>query len=98
MIFRAMYQDYCRDVVIGAFERSEDGKRRIFRWGKPECVEHDSSDYQPSLTFRYEDAQGLVDALYELGLRPTGAKPQNETIAALGYHLEDMRRLVFKNK
>lgn len=41
--------------------------------------------------------QAILDACWEYGMRPTGFKNSNDETAAIKYHLEDMRMLVFKN-
>lgn len=41
--------------------------------------------------------QGVLDAAWELGLRPVGYKDVESEAKATRYHLEDMRRLVFKD-
>lgn len=37
--------------------------------------------------------QAMMDAAWEMGLRPKGMKDQRDELAAVRYHLEDMRRL-----
>lgn len=43
-----------------------------------------------------EFLQALTDAIAEFGIVPSGHLPPREEIAAVKYHLEDMRALVFK--
>jgi len=45
-----------------------------------------------------ESAQSIVDELHRLGFRPTTKEPPQGELAATKYHLEDMRRLVFKEE
>jgi len=45
----------------------------------------------PSFVLRYEEAQGLMDQLWDCGLRPS----EGNAGTATQKHLEDMRRLVF---
>ena len=40
--------------------------------------------------------QAMVDLGHKLGLTPTGAEDRSKEIAALRYHLEDMRKLALK--
>lgn len=49
-------------------------------------------------TFRLEmaEAQLLMDDLWNAGLRPTEGHGSAGALAAVKYHLEDMRALVFK--
>lgn len=41
--------------------------------------------------------QAILDACWGYGLRPTGFKSIADETSAIKYHLEDMRRLVFKD-
>lgn len=98
MEFRAQSWDYMNSVKIAAFV--ENFERRYI--AKP--VVSEMAPYgegtlgEATMTLDMKDAQSLMDALYSCGLRPRDAKPQDKTIEAMSYHLEDMRRLVFKGK
>lgn len=59
-------------------------------------VEQGSARETPLLDLREEDAQQLMDELYHAGVRPSQAAGSAGQIDAVKYHLEDMRRLVFK--
>lgn len=51
-----------------------------------------------TLTFEMDLVQSLFNALWNIGIRPS--EPQRDhggELAALRFHLEDMRRLVFKD-
>ncbi len=50
----------------------------------------------PSMYLEREEAQELIDALYSAGLRPSQAAGSAGQLSATLYHLEDMRKLVFK--
>lgn len=50
----------------------------------------------PALCLTEEDAQRLIDAMWDAGLRPTGSHGSAGQLAATELHLEDMRRLVFQ--
>ena len=41
-------------------------------------------------------AQSLFDALWKVGFRPHNGESSQAHVEALKYHLEDMRKLVFK--
>ncbi len=49
-------------------------------------------------TFSLDDAgtQRLFDQLWDMGFRPADGTGNSGHIAALKYHLEDLRKLVFK--
>lgn len=53
----------------------------------------------PSLfTISNEQIQQLMNELWNLGIRPTNGAGDNNAFEAVKYHLEDMRKLVFKDK
>ena len=45
-----------------------------------------------------EDAQVLMDDLWHCGIRPTEGSGSAGSLKATEYHLEDMRKLVFKEE
>jgi hypothetical protein len=55
---------------------------------------------QPTIQIHRRDSaeflQNLMDQLWMMGIRPAGRKAADEQVKAIQYHLEDMRRLVFK--
>lgn len=51
---------------------------------------------EPCITLLREEAQSWIDALYSVGLRPSQAVGSAGQLDAVKYHLEDMRKLVFK--
>ena len=53
---------------------------------------------EPSFKMNYEDAQRFMDDLWECGLRPSEGTGSAGALAATQKHLEDMRKLVFKNE
>jgi hypothetical protein len=52
----------------------------------------------PSFELQYEDAQTLMDDLWQAGLRPTEGSGSAGALAATQRHLEDMRTLVFSKE
>lgn len=53
---------------------------------------------EPTARLKQEDFQQLCDELYRLGFRPSDQKDPNGELAATKYHLEDMRKLAFKDE
>jgi hypothetical protein len=51
---------------------------------------------EPSFSLNREDAQSLMDNLWNCGLRPTEGAGSAGALSATQNHLEDMRRLVFE--
>lgn len=60
-----------------------------------ECKPGDTVD--PFLYLSREEAQNLVNQLYAAGIQPEQGKGSAGQLAAIKYHLEDMRKLVFKD-
>ncbi len=52
---------------------------------------------QPSFTLEREEVQALFDQLWQQGYRPKDGTGNSGHVAAIQYHLEDMRKLVFVN-
>lgn len=52
----------------------------------------------PCLRLPFDAAQKLMDELWHAGVRPAQTIGTVGQTDAIKYHLEDMRRLVFKNK
>jgi hypothetical protein len=62
-------------------------------WG-PENPD-DGSWHEPTVKMRPEDAQHLMDNLWQAGLRPAQGQQSEGAMAAQTRHLEDMRSLAF---
>ena len=58
----------------------------------------DSDDRQtpPMMQLQAGQAQLLIDALWDVGLRPTQGKQSEGQVAATERHLHDMRAIVFE--
>lgn len=56
--------------------------------------EDEGLNVQPAFTLRMEEAQRLMDQLWDCGLRPTEGTGSAGAMAATQRHLEDMRKLV----
>lgn len=54
--------------------------------------------FEPILILRPDEAQALVDELWDCGLRPSEGSGSAGSLAATQRHLEDMRALVFKRE
>jgi hypothetical protein len=50
------------------------------------------------MTLSEDDMQAMFNQMWALGFRPLDGTGNSGHIAALEYHLEDMRKLVFKEK
>lgn len=77
------------------FFDDEHGK---FLVAKPlEMVEREEFTYsEPTARLQKEEAQELMDSLWQCGLRPSEGSGSAGALAATQKHLEDMRALVFE--
>lgn len=93
--FSATREIWSNDIAIRIGERNGDGE---FSVAKPIVMERIPSGafVEPCLRIPFEDAQALIDELWQAGLRPSQSLGSVGQIDAVKYHLEDMRRLVFK--
>jgi hypothetical protein len=51
---------------------------------------------QPTLRLPLDAAQRLMDELWQAGVKPSQSIGSTGQVEAIKYHLEDMRKLVFK--
>jgi len=83
--------------AVRFFHVTEDRKYQIFytleRRGREPGLQSDAS-----LSLSPKLAQDLMNGLWNAGFRPNDGEGSGGHIAALKYHLEDMRKLVFKEK
>ena len=90
-----------RGTKIYIYNEKPDGSIEIF---KPVTLEAESlepaEEAQPTLTFdrRMGDVflREFANALIVAGYKPDEIKSHDKQVEAIKYHLEDMRRLVFK--
>ena len=52
----------------------------------------------PLLDLTKDELQKWMDELWTLGIRPSNGSGDGNAIEAIRYHLQDMRKLVFKDK
>lgn len=52
----------------------------------------------PCMTITRDSAQDLMDALWDVGIRPTDGTGSTGQLQATERHLEDMRQLVFRGR
>lgn len=86
---------WTRKIDFLVTETTPDGKRA---YGKTVIMEvKDEAAYiDPTFSLEYENAQFLMDELWNCGLRPSEGTGSAGALAATQKHLEDMRRLVFE--
>ena len=73
-----------------------DGKRSIARQVVMDVVEDYAYLPEPTLSLLPAEAQELMDGLWNCGYRPSEGSGSAGSLAATERHLQDMRKLVFK--
>lgn len=101
MKFRAAVVDYQNSVQILACELDAGGN--VFKTVKPvELVQTPEENFgrlilEPTMQLKLSEAQSLLDALLDAGMRPTNLSNPSGEIQRINDHLQDMRKLVFKD-
>ena len=88
--FREPVWDGCGIWIV----RYETGKAMAIVDVKTEEVE-EYSPVPPLVRLSHDEAQELVNSLWEAGYRPSQDAGSSGQLSAVKYHLEDMRKLVF---
>lgn len=96
--FRAYAQatDYNRRIEVLIGYADPDGGLPTF--AEPVTLRRQETEgnyVAPTMTLHREEAQRLMDALWEVGLRPTEGSGSAGALAATERHLADMRRIAF---
>lgn len=83
---------------VRLFLANEDHKQSaVFGPASFEMINDDGlTIHEPTLSLDGKTAQRLMDALWECGIRPNNGEGMDSQVSAIKYHLEDMRKLVFK--
>lgn len=88
------------EIVIGYYE-----DKKIYILHNEQFNKYNEGErIEPTLRLSYPFMQDanilteLVDSLIEQGAKPTKPIKNNEELEAIKYHLEDMRKIVFKLK
>ncbi len=71
----------------------------VFSFGEiTEFVQvEEGDDVKPLIRLDQENAQELMDTLWDAGLRPAGAAGSAGQLSAVENHLADMRKMVFES-
>lgn len=84
--------------IVNVHMRLETSPGR-FSYGKPvvfEVAEDEFADMgPPMLAMNPQQAQLLIDSLWQVGFRPTQGKQSEGQVAAIEKHLADMRAITF---
>lgn len=96
--FHVSHQWQSNAYEVMARVKNDDGKYAFIR-GEFTQVPYDDSVVVMStphlMHLRDDEAQNLMDALWNVGIRPAQGSGTGAHVEAMKYHLEDMRRLVF---
>jgi hypothetical protein len=83
-------------VGVSLFHRNPRGDIRVaaLNWDTPE-IRPDELNPEFTVKLRFDEAQQLMDELWRAGVRPAATEASVGALAAVKYHLEDMRRIAF---
>lgn len=91
---RAFHDIVCNGVKVYAVGPLRDGKRAVGQLQWSEVNEGD--DFPVAMTIPIEQAQGLMDDLWNAGVRPTEGNGSAGAMRAAERHIEDLRAIAFK--
>lgn len=91
---RAASQIWSDRVLIAITQTLDDGSRSVATNVVFTALEP-GMPMEPSLTLGREDAQALMDELWDCGLRPTQGAGSAGALAATQAHLGDLQRITF---
>jgi len=91
-------QDHWNDIIN--FALFFKGEKTGYSIATPVTLEkHEPcTPITPTFSLTQEETQALFNRLWEVGFRPKDGTGNSGHVAAIQYHLEDMRKLVFNNK
>jgi len=97
------YEDFSQHLNIYILSVDHNGKRSIcISVDKMEFVEYNEAHYIEKPTIRLSGflatafLQAIANGLKEIGIKAEGEPILENELTAVKYHLEDMRKLVFK--
>lgn len=91
---RAMAAPWANSVEIAAFGRLNNGDTKVAAVQWDTIAEH--AEMKPLLTIRMEQAQVLMDDLWNAGVRPTEGAGSAGAMRAAERHIQDLRAVAFK--
>jgi len=98
-MLRAQWQPWYAGLSFIWFEPEQDGKISVADPITIRLVEKDAMPaVKPMLTLRKDEAQVLMDDLWNCGIRPTDRANDVGELRATKEHLKDMQRIVFNGK
>ena len=91
---RAKAAPWAHSVEIAAFGKVMGGATKVATLQWEAIAEH--AEMKPLLTIRMEQAQVLMDDLWNAGVRPTDGAGTAGAMRAAEHHIADLRRVAFK--
>lgn len=102
---RAHAEPWNRQIGLHLFMTRPGGHERGFQAWRATgfeleeiTAENEVSECEPFARLSEGDAQGLMNSLWEAGVRPSSSVGSTGQLEAMREHLADMRRLVFEDK
>ena len=96
------YDPSIRGTRISIVDEKPDGLHVFKALGMEDKLVSEAEDFEPTFVFGrregHEFLQELSSALVRAGFKSDELEASNKQVSAMNYHLEDMRRLVFKNR
>lgn len=86
---------YGSRIELHFLHSAADGRPAIAKPVEFELQESDGEYAPPALSLHRDDAQQLMDALWDAGLRPSEGSGSAGSLAATERHLADMRAIAF---
>ena len=83
-----------QQAITDAIKETPEGRTIMVELGQDTIVPAGVS-VRPTADLTHDDAQLLMDGLWDCGLRPVGAAGSAGQLEAVDRHLQDMRRIVF---
>lgn len=91
---RAKAAPWAHSVEIAAFKKVMGGATKVAALQWEPIAEN--AEMKPLLTIRMEQAQVLMDDLWNAGVRPTEGAGSAGAMRAAEHHIADLRRVAFK--
>jgi hypothetical protein len=91
----AQREVYSGSIALYVFANDRDGRRAFAKEVTLEVLPEGAMFVEPTFRMATNEAQMLMDELWNCGLRPTEGTGSAGSLAATQKHLEDMRTLVF---
>ena len=86
---------YTGGISLFIAHRSDDGAMYVAKPAEFERLEPGYASSNPILSLSIEDAQLIIDELWNVGLRPSEGTGSAGALAASERHLADMRAIAF---